>query len=85
MYTPVHHGNNTVGFQEYGSGTETINGVEWSWIDYRHIAQGIESRVRGYRAVRHGRAYAVLCGGAPERVNDLKADFDKVVGSLRTP
>lgn len=76
---------NTPGFLEYDSGTMAINGVDWSWIEFRQFAEGNELRVTGHMAVRHGRAYAVLCGGKPDRVADLKPVFDEVVSSLRVP
>jgi hypothetical protein len=61
--------NKMPGFQEHGRGIKTVNGIEWAWIDYRQLVEGIESRVSGHITVRHGRAYGMLCGGAPDRLH----------------
>ena len=75
----------TVGFKEYGSGNKTLNGVEWSWIEYRQVAQGIETRVIANLAVRNGRIYAILCSGSPDRLHVFEELFAKSVQSIRIP
>lgn len=77
--------NNTAGFQEYGRGTKSFQGIEWFWIDYRQVIEGIETRVMGWLAIHHGRTYVVFCTRTPERPDAFREEFEKSVASIRTP
>jgi len=76
----------TGGFEEIGCGSKTINGVEWSWIDYRHVNERNEPRVTSrYITVRNGRRYHIICCGHPARALKFEKLFERSIASVRVP
>ena len=76
---------NIAGYEEYGTGSKTHNGLVWSWVTYRQVVQSIESRVTYYMAMRNGRIYMVACACHPDRVHEFQKRFDESIASIRIP
>jgi hypothetical protein len=75
----------TVDYVEHGVGTRTINGTDWTWVDYEHEVEGTRIRTLGVSAVRHGRVFVTSCIGLSDEFDLNKTTFDRVIDSIRTP
>jgi hypothetical protein len=75
----------TQGYEQYAAGQRTIDGVEWFWVTYRQVVQGVESRMTAYRAIQAGRGYTVFCTRRPDSAETMTAKFDEAIDSIRIP
>jgi hypothetical protein len=73
------------GFEETGDGALNINGLESTWISYKHTSQGVVLHTTSYFVANNRRGYCITCAAAPDTTDRYREPFLACVQSLKIP